>query len=357
MTGSHHSSIVPHRAVLIALLLHSTFLIRPSACSAETTPKPPPPRILPPGDTRRDVAVQKPRGELTSYDPATRTGTFKTSTDGSIRSFTALPHVLCQHHGALGDMNDYRIGERLRFMLHEGEDGQWNRLGLVAEELEELIAHDEPYFVDKLDADKGILICTRRNRAGDKIVWPGMVIATDQDTRYWREGKPDAKFADLTVGMPLFIKTHGGTGLLERTAWEVLMDQASVEHFKTEQMQALKQRLTTEGLPGYIDSASEKEVRLTLFPEVMSVILGQTSGAKAAPAQRALKAKQSVRLAVAGPDRAARGDRVTGNVTLLRPFIKNGNYICEVSIALEAPAPADFKPAAVARVWPVEAGK
>jgi hypothetical protein len=357
MTRSHRSSIAPHRAVLIALLLLSTLLIRHSSFSAETAPKPPPPKILTAGDTRRDVVVQKHRGELLSYDPATRAGTFKSSADGAIVGFTALPHVLCQHHGALGDMNDYRIGERLRFMLHEGEDGQWNRLGLVAEELEELVAHDEPYFVDKLDGDKGILICTRRNRAGDKIVWPGMVITTDQDTRYWREGRPDAKFADLTVGMPLFMKTHGGTGLLARTAWEVLMDKASVEHFKTEQLQALKQRLTTEGLPGYIDNASEKEVRLTLFPEVMSVILGQTSGAKAAPAQRALQAKQSVQLALAGPDRAAKGDRVTGKVTLLRPFIKNGSYICEVTIALEAPAPADFKPAAVARVWPMEAGK
>ncbi|MFN0076840.1 MAG: hypothetical protein ACKVY0_10215 [Prosthecobacter sp.] len=335
------------------VILHSSF----AADAPAAAPKEPPPKILPAGDTRRDVAVQKHRGELLSYDPATRAGTFKSSADGVIISFTALPHVLCQHHGALGDMSDYRIGERLRFMLHEGEDGKWNRLGLVAEELEELVAHDEPYFVDKIDAAKGILICTRRNRAGDKIVWPGMVISTDKDTRYWREGTPDAKFADLAVGMPLFMKTHGGTGLMERTAWEVLMDKASVEHFKTEQMQTLRQRLTTEGLPGYIDSVTEKEVRLTLFPEVMSFILGQASGAKATPAQRALKPRQTVQFSLAGPERAAKGGRCSGKVTLLRPFIKNQSYICEVTIALDSPVPAEFKATAVARVWPLEAGR
>jgi hypothetical protein len=346
MKTTLHRSITP-------LLLLSAFVIGHSSFCAEVA-KPPPPRYIEPGETRRDIATQKPRGELLSYDPATRRGTFKATADGATREFIALPHVLCQHHCAIGDMRDYRIGERLRFILHESKGGQWNLLGAVSEELSEIVAHDEPYFVDAIDAAKRILTCTRRNRAGDKIVWPGMTIRTDGQTRYWRNGKPEARFEDVTAGMPLWIKTHDGSGLLDRIAWDIFLDDASIETLKQAQTAAHHERLAREGLPGYMDTAAGSEVRLTLFTEAMSFILNQTGLPKGAPgAQRGLKPRQSVHLSLAGPDRVARGEKLAGKITTLRPYIKLGSYICEVTVALDAPMPAGFRPAAVARLWPL----
>jgi hypothetical protein len=305
-------------------------------------PKPPPPKILPPGDTRRDVAFQKARGELASYDPATRTGTFKKTADGTIARFIALPHVICQHHGSIGDMSDYRIGERLNFILVEGTDGQWNRLNLVAEELEEILAHKEAYFVDRIDTERRILHCTRKKLDGSAVIWTDMVIHTDADTRYWREGRPDAQFSDLAPGMPLYIKTHGGTGLLERVAWEVLMDDASVKHFEDEQIKAHEARLARDGFPGYLDSVNGAEVKVTLFQECSDTIRRT----------RLLKAKAPVLLAQAGPDRAAMGDRIPATITSQRLFIRHNAYITEVMLSLSAPAPAELKPASLIRLWP-----
>jgi hypothetical protein len=308
----------------------------------EPAPKSPPPQVLPPGDTRRDVAFQKARGELVSYDPATRTGTFKKTADGTIARFIALPHVICQHHGSIGDMSDYRMGERLNFILVEGTDGQWNRLNLVAEELEEILSHKEAYFVDRIDTERRILHCTRKKLDGSAVIWPDMVIHTDADTRYWREGRPGGQFSDLAPGMPLYIKTHGGTGLLERVAWEVLMDDASVKHFEDQQIKAHEARLTRDGFPGYADSVNGAEVKVTLFQECSDMIRRI----------RPLKAKAPVLLAQAGPDRAAVGNRIPATIVSQRLYIRHSAYITEVVLSLESPAPGELKPASLIRLWP-----
>ena len=319
-------------------------LIAATADAAPPAPRQPPPKILPDGDPRRDVAIQKPRGELLSLDLATRSGTYRRSADGVVVPFTVLPHCLCQHDNALGDLSDYRIGERLRFITYEGADGRWNRVGLIAEELAEIVAHKEPYYVDSIDAAQGLLVCTRRDAAKTKIVWPNMQITTDNETRYWLGGKPDAKFSDIQVGMGLYMKTHHGDAFLNRVAWDVFLDDASVEKVKADQTAALEKRLLGDGLPGYWDSASGTEAQVTLFTECMDLLL-----------KRRLLSKKGTRveLASAGPDRAATGPRIAATVVQARLYIRNTAYIGEIKLTLDAPPPADFKPTSVIRLWPL----
>ena len=40
-------------------------------------------------------------------------------------SFTVLPYAALLHHAAFGDLQDFRIGERAIFRLHENEAGEW----------------------------------------------------------------------------------------------------------------------------------------------------------------------------------------------------------------------------------------
>jgi hypothetical protein len=278
--------------------------------------------------------MQRPWGELISLDLATRTGKFRRESNDEIVTFTVMPYAELLHHATLGDLQDFRVGERAIFRLHENEKGEWVWLTYIQDEMNMLNGHKEFYHVDKIDADKGQLIITQGNADKSYVREAGIVIETDKETRFWKDGEA-AKFADIKLGDKLRTKTHGVGKGKTRIAWEVFLDEASLLKFQAEQKAVHAKRIAEQGAPGYVDEATADGLKLTLFNEGEVHI-------------KQLKAGKRVRLAPAGIDRAPSSEPITATVKSMK--IQGRQCLLEVSTA-DTKA---FKPTQLARIWMVQ---
>jgi hypothetical protein len=279
-----------------------------------------------------DGLMRRIWGELISLDLATRTGKFRKESTDEVISFTVMPYAELLHHATFGDLQDYRVGERAIFRLHQNDAGEWVWLTYIQDEMNFLNGHKEYYYVDRIDADKGEIECTDANFDKSFVREKGILIETDKETRYWKQGQP-VKFSDIQIGDKLRTKTHGtGKGKV-RVAWEVFLDDESLQKFQTEQKAAEAKRLQQEGSPSYVDKLDGTNVDLTLFQES-----GELS--------HKLKPGMKVRVSPAGVDRKAIGAPVNGSVTAA----KMAGNLGKVSITLDA-ADAKLVIGQVARLW------
>ena len=300
------------------------------ACAAEP-PKAPlkitPGKVIVPLDQMKRIW-----GELVSLDLKTRTGTFRNESNDEISSFTVLPYAELLHHASFGDLQDFRIGERAIFRLHQNEEGKWVWLTYIQDEMNFLNGHKEYYWVDRLDAEKGRIEFAQANADKSFVRTQSLVLQTDKETRYWKDGKP-AQFSDIMVGDKLRTKTHGtGKGQL-RVCWEVFLDDMSLTKFQAEQQAVHRKRMAEEGMPGYVDEVNGEQVRLTLFQEARETAATLKVGGK-------------VRLAVAGVDRRG-GVPMDGAVSA----VKSMGSLTLVTLRLTGKASDGLRPTAVARLW------
>jgi hypothetical protein len=298
------------------------------AADEKPVPKITPGKVIIPTEKMR-----RPWGELVSIDPKTRTGTFRNEGDDAVMPFTVMPYAELLHHAARGDLQDFKVGERVIFRLHEDADGKWVYLTYIQDEMNFQAGHKEYYWVDAIDPKAGTITFTQANADKSFTRATGLVLETDANTRYWKKGKP-AAFADIKVGDKLLTKTHGVGKGKNRVCWEVFLDDESRDAFKAEQQAVHLKRMESEGLPGYTDAADGETLKLTLFSE----------GADVA---KTLKAGRAVRVAPAGADRKPTADPVEGTVTAVTAGKGNTH---EVTLTVKA-GTAGFKPAALARLW------
>ncbi len=271
-------------------------------------------------------------GELISVDLAKRTGTFRNESDDSIVNFTVMPYAELLHHAANGDLQDFRVGERAIFRMHENEKGDWVWLTYIQDEMNMMNGHGEYFFVDQIDETAGRLTTTWAKRDMSFVREKGVLIETAADTRYWKAGEP-AKFSDIKTGDMLRTKTHGTGSGRHRVAWEVFLDDASLLKFQTEQKAVHEARIIEDGAPGYIDEVGGSKLTLTLFNEGEAQVKSLKLGAK-------------VRVAAAGVDRKPSTKPVGATVGSLK---KEGR-LCRVVLMLDQDA-AGFQPTGLARVW------
>ena len=277
-------------------------------------------------------AMRRIWGELVSVDLKTRTGTFRNESNDEVLSFTVLPYAELLHHAAFGDLQDFRIGERAIFRLHQNDEGKWVWLTYIQDEMNFLTGHKEYYWVDRLDSDRGEIEYTQANADKSYVRAKRLILETDDQTRYWKNGER-VKFSDIRVGDKLRAKSHGiGKGKHHR-CWEVFLDDASLEKFQKEEQAVHRKRLLNDGWPGYVDEIRLKEVRLTLFLEGRDLA-------------KNLKVGEAVRVAPAGADRKA-GKAIEGTLKEHRPL---GN-LHAVKITLKEAPPEAFVVAGLARLW------
>ncbi len=299
----------------------------PLAAPAKPVLKINPGQVIVPTDAMRRIW-----GELISIDLKTRTGTFRKEGTDEVMSFTVLPYAELLHHASFGDLQDFRIGVRAIFRMHEAADGQWTWLTYIQDQMNMMNSHKEYFYVDSIDADKGVLTCTQANFDKSFIREKGIAISTDAETKYWKDAQP-AKFADIKMGDKLRTETHGiGKGKVQM-CWNVFLDDASLLKFQNEQKALEAKRLAEEGAPGYVDMPNGTALELTLFQES-----GEIS--------QALKAGQKVRVAPAGVDRKPTSAPVTGTVAATKTV---GN-LGKVTVTLDA-ASTVFPVGGVARLW------
>jgi hypothetical protein len=310
------------------------------ACSflnAENKPAPaapatPPRKIIPGQVIVPTEAMRRIWGELISIDLKTRTGKFRKDGTDEVMSFTVLPYAELLHHAAFGDLDDFRVGERAIFRVHENDKGEWTWLTYIQDQMNMMNGHKEYFYVDSINADKGELTCTQANFDKSFVREKGIIISTDKETRYWKQGEP-AKFSDINVGDKIRTKTHGiGHGKVQM-CWEVFLDDESLKKFQDEQKAAHAKRMAEEGAPGYVDVSSDKDLELSLFWEANEI-------------SHALKPGQSVRVAPAGVDRKPTAEPVHGTVS----NVKFVGPVGKVVMTLDAPT-SIFQPGQVARLW------
>lgn len=319
----------------LALAVNSLSAADPAP--AATPPAKPKVKIIPgqvivptnPGEMRRIW------GELISLDLKTRTGKFRKEDTDEIMSFTVMPYAELLHHAANGDLQDFRVGERAIFRLHENEAGEWVWLTYIQDQMNMMNGHKEYFHVDSIDAGKGLLVVKQANADKSYIREENIILNTDKDTRYWKAGQP-AKSEDIKVGDKLRTKTHGvGKGKVQM-CWEVFLDEESLQKFQNEQKAVHSKRLEEKGAPGYVDKSGERELQLTLFREAEELT-------------KTLKAGQKVRVVPAGVDREPSGAPVTGTIS----EVKTAGAIGKVTLNLDTPAQG-FTVAGLARLWPVK---
>ncbi|QDU25532.1 hypothetical protein ETAA8_06010 [Anatilimnocola aggregata] len=278
--------------------------------------------------------MQRPWGELISVDLATRTGKFRRENTDEVITFTAMPYAELLHHATHGDLQDFRVGERAIFRLHENEKGEWVWLTYIQDEMNMMNGHKEFYHVDKLDAAAGQIVVTQGSADKTYIREAGIVINTDKETRFWKNGEP-AKFADIQLGDKLRTKTHGvGKGKV-RVAWEVFLDEASLLKFQAEQKAVHAERIAEQGAPGYVDAVADGNLSLTLFNEGELQV-------------KQIKAGKNVRIAPAGVDRKPTAEPITAQVKSVKMMGRQ----CKVELTVTSPTDK-FKPTELARVWAV----
>lgn len=324
----------PIAPYIATLCLSATLLL--AAEPAAVAPAKPVLKIIPGQVIVPTDAMRRIWGELVSIDLTKRTGTFRKESTDELMSFTVLPYAELLHHAAFGDLQDFRIGERAIFRLHENDKGEWVWLTYIQDEMNMMNGHKEYFYVDSIDAAKGELVCTQANFDMSFVREKGIAIETAADTRYWKAGQP-AKFADIKVGDKLRTKTHGTGKGKTRVAWEVFLDDESLLKFQAEQKVMQAQRLAEEGAPGYVDTASANELSLTLFQE---------AGEQA----HKLKAGQKVRVAPAGVDRKPTAPPIAATVA----EAKMAGNLGKVTLSLTSSS-GGFKPGEVARLW-IEGG-
>lgn len=314
----------------LVILLAAMSTLRAGEPSAKPVLKITPGQVVIPLDR-----MQRPWGELISLDLATRTGKFRRESNDEIVSFTVMPYAELLHHATHGDLQDFRVGERATFRLHENERGEWVWLTYIQDEMNMFNGHKEFFYVDQIDSAKRELTCTQANLDQSFVREKGIVINTDADTRYWKNGAP-AKFADIKLGDKLRTKTHGvGKGKV-RIAWEVFLDEASLLKFQAEQKEVHTARILRDGAPGYVDTLTGDQLALTLFQE------GEVQ-------VKALKVNQPIRVAPAGVDRKPTAEPTEAIVQ----EVKMAGRLCKLTVQLKQPSSA-FVPTQLARVWAVD---
>ena len=291
------------------------------------TPVITPGKVIIPGEKMRRIW-----GELISIDFATRTGKFRNESTDEVMSFTVMPYAELLHHATLGDLQDFKVGERAIFRLHVNEKEEWVWLTYIQDEMNMLNGHGEYFFVDQVDAAAGKITTTWAKGDMTFVREKGVVIETDHDTRYWKNGEL-AMFSDIKVGDKLRTKTHGTGSGKHRVPWEVFLDDDSLLKFQTEQKTVHAKRILEEGAPGYIDEASASKVVLTLFNEGGEQI-------------KRLKQGGAVRIAPAGEDRKPTSAPVSAKVNTIG---KNGRQ-AQVTLDLTTGGDA-FHPAGLVRLW------
>jgi hypothetical protein len=311
--------------------------LSPTLAFAADPPPPPKPvlKIIPGQVIVPTDAMRRIWGELISVDLATRTGKFRKEGTDEVMSFTVLPYAELLHHAAFGDLQDFRIGERAIFRMHENSStGEWTWLTYIQDEMNMMNGHKEYFYVDSIEPEKGQLTCTQANFDQSFVREKGIIIETDAETRYWKAGEP-AKFSDIKVGDKLRTKTHGVGKGKTRVAWEVFLDDESLLKFQAAQKAIHSKRMAEEGVPGYVDAVAGNELKLTLFQEGSEIA-------------RQLKAGERIRVATAGVDRKPTAPPVTGTVAAAQPT--GPGALTKVTLTVDA-APSGFQPAAVARLW------
>lgn len=316
------------RSAPLAVFLCTSLPLLAAEAPARPVSRIEPGKVIVPTDAMRRIW-----GELVSLDLATRTGTFRKEGTDEIMKFTVLPYAELLHHATFGDLQDFRIGERAIFRLHENAaTGEWTWLTYIQDQMNMMNGHKEYFYVDGIDAAKGEFNCTQANFDKSFVREKGILISTDGETRYWKEGRP-AKFTDIKVGDKIRTKTHGiGKGKTQM-CWEVFLDDVSLLKFQNEQKALEAKRLADEGAPGYVDTVEGSALTFTLFQEANEI-------------SRTLKAGQKVKVAPAGVDRKPTQAAVNGTVTESKMM---GN-LCRVAVTLEA-TPKGFTPGVVARLW------
>ncbi len=306
------------------------------ACSAADTPPAKPIPVIMPGKVI--IPFEKMRriwGELISIDLATRTGKFRNESNDEVMNFTVMPYAELLHHATLGDLQDFKVGERAIFRLHVNEKQQWVWLTYIQDEMNMMNGHKEYFYVDQIDAVAGKVTCTWANFDKSFVREKNVVIETDKDTRVRKAGQP-AKFSDIKTGDKFRTKTHGIGKGKTRMAWEVFLDDESLLKFQAEQKAVHAKRILEEGVPGYVDASSGTQLTLTLFNEGEEQI-------------KRLKQGTIVQVAPAGVDRKPTAAPITGKVITLG---KNGR---QTQVILELNASGEkFQPAGISRLWVVE---
>ena len=327
----HSAFVIPSTFLILvsSLVLRITSLAADDA-AAKPIPQITPGKVIIPFDKMRRIW-----GELISLDLTTRTGKFRNETNDEVMSFTVMPYAELLHHATLGDLQDFRVGERAIFRMHVNEKEEWVWLTYIQDEMNMMNGHKEYFHVDAMDATSGKITCKWANADLSFIREPVITLETDKETRFWKAGQP-AKFSDIKVGDKLRTKTHGTGSGKHRVPWEVFLDDESLLKFQAEQKGEHSYRIRKQGAPGYVDKVSGMQIVMTLFNEGEEQVQRLNHGIY-------------IHVAPAGVDRNPTAEPIRGLVTSI---IKNGR---QTQVTLELDASGEkFQPAGLVRLWVAE---
>lgn len=129
-------------------------------------------------------------GELISLDLKTRTGKFRKGGADEVMSFVVLPYAEVYHYSASGDLQEFRMGVRGFFRLHQNDAGEWVWLTYIQDQTTLMNNHQACFEVNSIDAEHGTLVCTEVRFDKTWIRGVTVPIETDGDTHFWKRVSP-----------------------------------------------------------------------------------------------------------------------------------------------------------------------
>jgi hypothetical protein len=205
-------------------------------------------------------------GELISLNQEQRTGRFRQESTDEVFDFTVMPYAELLHHAANGDLQDFRVGERAIFRLHENEEGKWVWLTYIQDEMNFLNGHKEYYHVTAIDTSARRWTVTDANADLSYVRETGIPVSWDDATMCWKSDAA-ARVEEVKVGDRLRMQTHGTGAGKQRIAWNVYLDDESLLAAQERQKKVHGKRMQVEGAPGYVDAVKGATLEVTVFRE------------------------------------------------------------------------------------------
>lgn len=312
----------------VLLLLTSSFVLADD-------PKPEP--KITPGQPIVPPKMRRIWGELVKLDLEKRTGVFRNQSNDELMEFTVMPYAELLHHAASGDLQDFIVGERAIFRLHEDEQGNWPYLTYIQDGMNFFNNHHEWYWIDAIDKSQGVFTCHQANDDQSFVREKEVLVNFDKDSKFYRQGA-EIGVDEVKVGDRMQVKTHGVGRGIKQIIWLAFLDTPSLQKFQAEQKQVHAQRLQQEGLPGYLDALTSGEAQVSLFRETSEFA-------------KQLKPGMAAQLAIAGSNRQAQGKPIATTVNA----VKQQGVITKVTLTISQPLPG--KPGDVIRLWSTPASK
>ena len=220
------------------------------------TPKP---LEFPPHHSDRRIS-----GELVQADFIHRTGQFRMSKTGELRSFSMPPYSSIIYLGAEADLRDVPMGTYFLFFLNQDTEGHFTRLATMQDQYSMDAGHSFSYRLDEAKLGEGKLLVTKQSLPKKQPDLGKQELIVNDKTRVWK-GDQQIKLSDLKQGDELLFNRSAAAGDKPSFCIDIWVGADTHKQATEKQRKKFADFTLFRGLPGWINEVNDTKLTVTLF--------------------------------------------------------------------------------------------